>query len=279
MDADTIRLILFLAGLVLILGIYFWDKRRKLDTRIHAIRRAQEKVEPEIDTDLDPMDQEEGIASDSLGVLAEDPFESMQSEDDEDLHSAEELQPLDDVITEEIVADPVVETTTEQTAFSFAAVDEEEVMEALGDDLPTKILQLNIVTNNAPMASAEIHKVAQEVGLAFGEMSIFHRHLDGSGSPVIFSMASMVEPGTFPADPSTEFTTPGLALFARLPGPQDGLAVFSDMLYTAERMAAVLDGSLQDETHSDLTKQTIEHVREEILEHRRQIQLAKTRIQ
>ncbi|OQX40699.1 MAG: cell division protein ZipA, partial [Candidatus Sedimenticola endophacoides] len=66
-----------------------------------------------------------------------------------------------------------------------------------------------------------------------------------------------------------------LTLFARLPGPLDGLQVFSDMLMSAERLAAELNGSLQDATHSDLTRQTIEHVREEILEHRRQVHLAK----
>ena len=53
----------------------------------------------------------------------------------------------------------------------------------------------------------------------------------------------------------------------------DGVAVFADMLSTAERMAAILDGELQDETHSALTKQTIEHMREEILEYRRHMQL------
>ena len=47
------------------------------------------------------------------------------------------------------------------------------------------------------------------------------------------------------------------------------------MLFTAERVSAVLDGELQDETHSVLTKQTIEHIRGEIMEHRRKVQLAR----
>jgi cell division protein ZipA len=46
------------------------------------------------------------------------------------------------------------------------------------------------------------------------------------------------------------------------------------MLFTAERLAALLDGELQDESHSVLSKQTIEHMRGKILEHRRQVQLA-----
>jgi cell division protein ZipA len=55
------------------------------------------------------------------------------------------------------------------------------------------------------------------------------------------------------------------------------MAIFSDMLFTAERLAATLDGELQDETHSALSKQTIEHLRGKIMEHRRQVQLARSK--
>ena len=87
----------------------------------------------------------------------------------------------------------------------------------------------------------------------------------------------MVEPGAFPADGMETYSTPGLALFARLPGPKDGLTTFSELLFTAERLATLLEGTLQDETHSDLSKQTIEHMREEIQEYHRQLQLARSR--
>ncbi len=90
-------------------------------------------------------------------------------------------------------------------------------------------------------------------------------------------MASLVEPGTFPVKAMDEFDTPGLALFTQLPGPGDSLAIFSDMLFTAQRLAALLNGELQDETHSALTKQTVEHIRSQILEHRRLVQLARSR--
>jgi cell division protein ZipA len=107
-------------------------------------------------------------------------------------------------------------------------------------------------------------------------MNIFHRYEHpGRKSRVLFSLASMVEPGHFPLDDMSGFSTPGVTLFAQFPGPRDSLATFSDMLFTAERLAAMLDAELQDESHSALTRQTIEHIREEILEHRRQIQLAR----
>jgi len=68
-----------------------------------------------------------------------------------------------------------------------------------------------------------------------------------------------------------------VTLFAQLPGPREGLETFSLMLSAAERLAALLNGELQDETHSDLSRQTIEHIREEITEHSRQVRLARSR--
>ena len=60
-----------------------------------------------------------------------------------------------------------------------------------------------------------------------------------------------------------------------MPGVEDGLVIYSDMLYTAERLLALLGGVLQDESHSALSKQQVEHTRDLILEHRRKVQLAR----
>ena len=90
-------------------------------------------------------------------------------------------------------------------------------------------------------------------------------------------MASLLEPGTFPLDAMAAFSTPGLTLFAQLPGPVEGLQVYSLMLNAARRLAESLGGGLQDETHSALTQQTIEHTRAEIREHSRKLALARKR--
>ena len=142
--------------------------------------------------------------------------------------------------------------------------------------LPTKILQLNVVPRQGMFRGDDILCVVAEVDLDFGEMDIYHRYdpTVGDDKPV-FSMASMVEPGSFPVDNMEGFITPGLTLFAMLPGPKDGLSTFSELLFTAERLAMLLDGELQDNTHSVLSKQTVEHMREEIQEYHRQLQLAR----
>ena len=142
------------------------------------------------------------------------------------------------------------------------------------DALPVKILQINIVAGKGRFNGQDILKVVDEIGLQPGEMQILHRYAPGSRK-VLFSAANLVEPGSFPLDSMEGFSTPGLTLFAKLPGPLDGMKVYSAMLDAARRLAESLGGGLQDETHSDLTKQTIEHTRAEILEHCRKLALAR----
>ena len=90
-------------------------------------------------------------------------------------------------------------------------------------------------------------------------------------------MASLVEPGVFPLDQMDSFSTPGITLFAQLPGPLDAMQTFEEMLAAAEQLARLFGAEIQDETHSDLSHQTIEHMREEIQEYGRQLRLARIR--
>ncbi|AKH19557.1 cell division protein ZipA [Sedimenticola thiotaurini] len=272
MDADILRLILFLAGVGLILGIYFWDRHKKVNARVHAIRKAQQERFESPDVPAERVDPHWSDAPED-GADDRQPVEPALTEalDDDQLET--ELRQLDSVAHEP--ADQV-DPAMQQESFSFTAEDpDDQLDELLQEGLPGLILQIHVVATNGHFSGEQIEQVARDVELEYGDMNIFHRY-DTSGSKrrVVFSMASMVEPGVFPLDRMEEFTTPGLALFGQLPGPKDGLVAFSDMLFTAERLAALLDGELQDETHSVLSKQTIEHIRERIREHRRQLQLA-----
>jgi len=260
MDADILRLILFLAGVALILGTYFWDRHKKINERVHAIRRAQQEASvPET-----PLTGELPEAADPGAVAAPDePAEALE----------QELHDLGELLRDQ--GGQVSAGSGEQVEFSFSA--DPDLQEPLPADLPELILQVNLRARNGQLGMDQISQAATEVGLEYGDMKIFHRYEPESGGRVSFSMANLVNPGTFPDTPDSEFRSPGLTLFAQLPGPKDGLAIFSDMLFTAQRLASLLDAQLQDEHHSDLSKQTIEHMREEILEHRRKLQLARSR--
>jgi cell division protein ZipA len=146
---------------------------------------------------------------------------------------------------------------------------------ALMEEVPRLIVQINVMSKERPFSAAQIQNAVAQVDLKYGEMNIYHRETDAG--QVLFSMASVVEPGTFPKGRDQNFSTPGMTLFTQLPGVRDGLAIYADMLFTAERLSAILDAVLQDERRHKLTKQSIEHTREGILEHRRQIQLLRSR--
>lgn len=271
MDADILRLILFLAGVGLILGIYFWDRHKKVNAKVHAIRRAQRE---QADTSSPVKAKRVDPSWDGHAVTGETVDDWSHPAEEEDGLEAE-LQRLDLLAREDKQPAPAEE---QQATFSFTADDTDDFDALDQANVPTMILQINVVASRQPFTGEQIVRVTRELDLVHGDMNIYHRFASDGPSPrVVFSMASMVEPGIFLLEKMDQFSTPGLLLFGQLPGPKEGLAAFSDMLFTAERLAALLDGELQDETHSALSKQTIEHIRGRILEHSRQVRLALSR--
>ncbi len=270
MNADILRLILFIGGLALILGIYLWDRRKRANSRINAVRRSEPKAQfNEPDAVQSPPRQEPVWKA--ADVPSPEIDESPRPRGQE--HESEVLRQLGEMVQEQpnVDPDPLFEPL-EQTVFSF---DQEAQDKA---ELPVKLLQINLRSRHGVMSGEAIVQAAKEVNLQPGEMQIFHHQLPGGrGQTPLFSMASMVEPGTFPFDDLADFTTPGLTLFAQLPGVRDGLEVFDRLLDTAHRLSVRLDAEILDETRSGMSKQTIEHTREEIREHSRLVRLARSR--
>jgi cell division protein ZipA len=276
MQADTLRLILIVLGAFFLLGIYLWDKRK---TRRKAAPRRQEvAAAPEREPTLGPLLEE---------LEAPEPqVPAARSRAEEDLA---DLPPL---IVEQPDLPPVEKkpkarrspfpwrrSRGEPQEDMLSAATEKDTVEHYqkeGAEVPVLIVQINIAAKQGRFNGEALASAAAEAGLELGAMDIFH-HYDQAGGArrVLFSMASMVEPGTFPVDDMAAFSTPGLSLFAKLPGPRDGHLLYDAMLSAARLMAQKLGGELQDETRSVLTRQRIEHVHSEIAEHRRQVALAK----
>lgn len=287
MDADTLRLILFLAGIALILGIYLWDRRKRAGLRIHAVRR-EKRVEPVVPEAADASEEEEETVAGGPPLPQHEPVwrrEPVAAADTEpavrprrgrgepEEEVEEALRQLTELVQEEA---PEKAPKEEQIAFQFDQP-ESGKEEPAGVELPRKILQLNVrVRRGGLVTGPRILAAAESCGLVPGEMQIFHHYSGGSRQP-LFSMASLVEPGVFPFDDMDAFTTPGVTLFAQLPGPLEAMETFDRMLEAARKLASALDGEIQDETHSDLSRQTIEHIREEIREYGRQLRLARSR--
>lgn len=110
---------------------------------------------------------------------------------------------------------------------------------------------------------AQLLALLQGERLQHGKFNIFHRQHDGG---TVFSVASMVEPGSFDLHSMSEQQFPGITLFMLLPGPLDGLVAYDQMLSCAQRIAHATGAVLQDERGSKLTPQSMDKLRNEVLD-------------
>jgi len=145
-------------------------------------------------------------------------------------------------------------------------------------DIDPEVFMLNVVARNpAGFKGEDILQILLACDLRFGDMSFFHRHEFEAGKGAIqFSVANMMQPGVFDIDHMQQFNTPGLVFFVTLPGPEDMMKAFDYMLETAQAVARNLEGDVLDETRSVMTKQTLEHNRQQIRDLERRM-LAKAR--
>jgi cell division protein ZipA len=111
----------------------------------------------------------------------------------------------------------------------------------------------------------DLFRLLQEKELKFGDMNIFHRPEVNSRN-ILFSVANSLEPGTFDLSNLDQMYTPGVSIFMQLPGPQDPLAAFDEMIEVAHSIAAVMNGELRDESRNLMTSQTIAYYRQRIEE-------------
>ncbi|WP_417582737.1 cell division protein ZipA [Nitrincola sp.] len=140
---------------------------------------------------------------------------------------------------------------------------------------PEHVLVITVVGRNGErLPGPALGKIVDACGMDWGDMSIYHRAEDSSpGSPIQFSMANAVAPGTFDPDNMDALETPAVTFFMSMSEPQDPMTAYECMLATAETLAKHLNGELIDEDRSVMRPQTKEHYRERIREfqmHQRQ---------
>ncbi|MDZ7788444.1 MAG: cell division protein ZipA [Halofilum sp. (in: g-proteobacteria)] len=126
-----------------------------------------------------------------------------------------------------------------------------------------RVVVLHVVAPEGErLVGARLREALEASGMRHGAYSIFHAS-DSEGS-IVFSAANAVEPGTFDRSTMDTLTTPGIALFMQVPGAQSAETVFDRMLSTARSVADTLEAHVLDERHSTLTRQTEQHLREEL---------------
>lgn len=107
----------------------------------------------------------------------------------------------------------------------------------------------------------------RELGLRHGRYGIFH-HLDDADDEPRYSVASLVEPGSFDLANLKSNRYPGISLFMTVPGPDDDVENFDTMMAGARKLAEKLDADLLDEQGSTLSLQRERYMREEVIQMR-----------
>jgi cell division protein ZipA len=131
-----------------------------------------------------------------------------------------------------------------------------------------KIVTLRVIARNSgAFAGDELVLSLRGIGMRHGKFGIFHRFEGSDEENIIFSAASLVEPGSFDMANIKEQKIPGISLFMVLPGPIDGAEGFDLMITASRALAQTLDAELLDETGSTLSIQRERYMREEIIQH------------
>jgi len=121
----------------------------------------------------------------------------------------------------------------------------------------------------------ELHAALRAEGLSYGRYSIFHRVR--ADSRTLYSVASLVEPGSFDLTQIDSSLLPGFSMFAVFPGPMAAPQAFDEMLAAARRLAEKLNANLQDDSGSSLTGQRVLSLREELVHFEHLLAMTRTR--
>jgi cell division protein ZipA len=241
---ENMRWILLLAGIVIVLGIYIYGRLQGwLETRPDP---SAGRREPGGGREIDPLFDD---------PLEDEPVD-VELEHLGQMFAAEE-KPQDTMHTRTPPVDPVVDPPAEPPAKPAPASE------------PDQVISLFVLApGGVPFRGTFLIEALEKAGLEYGDMQIFHRRERHNGSDaVLFSVANLVEPGTFDLAAMEHFTTRGLVLFLQLPGPFDAIRAFDAMVEAARSLADSLEGNVCDATRSVLTRQTIAHMRENVVDY------------
>jgi cell division protein ZipA len=246
MDISTFRLILIIAGVALIAGIYLFgvrDKKRKPRASRKRSHAQRVRKEPALDSSVQGND---GESQDNY-----DDFDARQAE----LAIGESTADRSGIDSR---IEPLIEPAPEKESKTPVAPPPEKII--------TLFLQAR---DNHIITGVELLDGSLKSGLIFGAHDIFHRIHEDDVDPV-FSMANLTKPGTFDKTIWNTIEIKGVTMFMMLPGPKNALDAWDSMLATSRNLAELLHADLLDDTQSVFTRQRSQQIREELREYDRQ---------
>lgn len=238
---ENIRWILLLAGMVIVLGIYIVAR---LKTMQFTLPRRRKAARPAARGRKTPPSVD-GITHDALDTGLDDFDELFIDKSTPD-------------VEENIIAAPAREKAPPVS--------------------PDHVFSLFVMARHGvPFRGQLLLGALAAARMEYGDMQIFHRVevIDGH-EKVLFSAANIREPGIFDLSAMEHFTTEGIAFFMQVHSGVDAVWAFESMVESARILADSLDGTICDATRSVLTRQTISHMRDEVISCQLQQRVAKT---
>ncbi len=276
------RWILLGLGLLLIAGIWWWGGRRSAQAPGNAELRETAAKEPQ-------RQEAAARATESAPDMGEpiysrewekSPFEplSIRTSDLEDVRILDESMMLaaEPRLNEPHIPDdadtvpnadtgpvmPPLLTKVVSAPAKLAVKSTAEPRKKTNSDKQKIVTMRVCAIDEARWSGSALLSAFESHGLAFGRYQVFHRrHIDGRS---LFSVASLVEPGTFDVAQMREQQFKGVTLFAVLPGPLDPLFTIDEMLAAARGLASELPGTLQDAKGAVLSAQRMAALRDDI---------------
>ncbi|MGR5133129.1 cell division protein ZipA [Vibrio alfacsensis] len=189
-------------------------------------------------------------------------FVATKAESDIEPLVQEPIQPVVDESIIEPVFEPLEVTQVEDTPVKAEQAEEPK------PEPEMQVIVLNVhCAGDEPFVGTKLFDSMQQNGLMYGEMDIFHRHVDLSGNgKVLFSVANMMHPGTLAHDDPAEFTTKGISFFMTLPCYGEADQNFNLMLRTAQLIADDMGGNVLDDKRNLMTPDRLSSYRRQIVE-------------
>ncbi|HEU4617053.1 MAG TPA: cell division protein ZipA C-terminal FtsZ-binding domain-containing protein [Gammaproteobacteria bacterium] len=229
-----LRWVLLALGVLVVAGVYLWSRgffRRSNARRME--RRTRE--EPHISLEADLLSKPSRFA------------------DDVHRPAAEEVDGEDEAAAGSEPARQANAPSAKKAPPSLA---------------PQKIVTLRFVPKNHMLDGRDAVRALGEAGLEHGRYDIFHKYRNGDPDDVLFSVASLTEPGTFDLDNLKVIA--GMSFFVALPSAGDPVECYDAMVETARSLAHALDADLFDDRGSSWSIQRERYLREELIRYRHQ---------
>lgn len=269
MEANTLRAILLVAGIIILLAIYFADKIKKRPKPVfdegpqasdepNLSSAATEKIQPIIASEPylgEPSSRTQPYIAESAGSVEESLEAKIR---DEDVSVAEvAADEPDESINEQLEPKPVEPLTPENSRQKYEGV---PVVEQ------APLIQLAVISNaDAAMEGAELLNTFTELKLEFGDMGIFHYYQrKGDHEQQLFHVANMVEPGAFPVGSMSDFETKGVLFFMQAGTSVDSLTAFDEMLEAARQLSQRFQADLMDDQKQLLTIEKITFIQQQL---------------